>query len=762
MIDRLRPRRFFPAPIPVGDQKKLPCSTCHGRVDPLRAPRVAIFDDRFHYFCSPECRVRFVPGSSLPPPPLAPMPDGADRERRQSDAGATAASGGSEPGEPGACDTGSESRAGESRERAAEIEPGAGPVAGSRWLGAAIGLGLVGAAATLPGLASVPLPRWLPALCAALACTSFLIATSRERGRGATFARVNPTVASAAALLALALDPARVDASARLAAVVSGVAAASVLWIAHQRSAFDRYQRWLGEALGLDLLGDAPLAQRVDAIKPGEELVLQAGGRVHVDVVITAGRARVEPWPWSRLLLSRGEGDGLLAGATLKEGALRAMVRWVGNDRGWARLGIDPARRADRHLAVARFSEWLATSGTAALGVVACAVSLSLDVPPLLAVAQGAAVAAALGNAGLPQLIALYVAQGVHRLALRGICFRNASALDRAGRTSTVVFCDRGTLLSGELSVASIEPASDIGENELLTLLAGAHAGVASPLAAALTRSLSAQRLRPDATRSPNHLPGLGVTAVASNGQALVAGTRALLLARRISVASAETRIAELEALGRSVLLVALDGRWVGLVALQDGLRPGARAATQTLLDAGIEPVLLSGEARETCRALARHIGIEHVRPEVLPNDRAAEVRRLARAPGTIAVVGSSIDDAALAAAPLSINIDARGGPLERCDIDIASGDVRDAAAAVQLARALHAETRTASFTALAPAAIGLLALFVGLPTWSMPLLGLFGAMLAARRLGIAANDPATSASAMHRRGGEGQAGPEP
>jgi P-type E1-E2 ATPase len=246
---------------------------------------------------------------------------------------------------------------------------------------------------------------------------------------------------------------------------------------------------------------------------------------------------------------------------------------------------------------------------------------------------------------------------------------------------------------------------------------------------------LSAQRLRPDATRSPDHQPGLGVTAVASNGQTLVAGTRAFLLSRRISVASAEGRIAELEALGRSVLLVALDGRWVGLVALQDGLRPGARAATQTLLDNGVEPVLLSGEARETCRALARHIGIEHVRPEVLPSDRAAEVRRLARAPGTIAVVGSSIDDAALAAAPLSINIDARGGPLERCDIDIASGDVRDAAAAIQLARALHADTRNAAFTALAPAALGLLALFAGLPTTAMPLLGLLGAVLAAHRL---------------------------
>jgi P-type E1-E2 ATPase len=297
------------------------------------------------------------------------------------------------------------------------------------------------------------------------------------------------------------------------------------------------------------------------------------------------------------------------------------------------------------------------------------------------------------------------------------------------------VYCDRGTLLSGELNVASIEPSGDIDDGELLALLAGAYAGVASPIASALQRSLAAHKLRPDATRSPSHLPGLGVTAVASNGQALVAGTRALLLERRISVASAETRIGELEALGRSVLLVALDGRWVGLVALQDGLRPGARAATQTLIDAGVEPVLLSGEARETCRALARHIGMEHVRPEVLPQDRAAEVRRLSNGAGVIAVVGSSIDDAALAAAPLSINVDARGGPLERCDIDIASGDVRDAAGAVLLARALHARIRSAALVAIAPTGLGLFLMFAGLPAWVVPLLGLTGSIAATRQL---------------------------
>jgi P-type E1-E2 ATPase len=173
----------------------------------------------------------------------------------------------------------------------------------------------------------------------------------------------------------------------------------------------------------------------------------------------------------------------------------------------------------------------------------------------------------------------------------------------------------------------------------------------------------------------------------------------------------------------------------VGLVALQDTLQPGARAAVQRLLDSRVEPVLLSGDARETSRALARHMGIEHVRPEVLPEDRAQEVRRLAQAGTQVAVVGrGSSDDGALGAAQLSINIDVGGGPLERWDIDIASGDVRDAALAVSLARQLHTSLRVASLTALIPVALAFLLVIAGLPAWSLPLAGLIGTATAWRR----------------------------
>ena len=121
-------------------------------------------------------------------------------------------------------------------------------------------------------------------------------------------------------------------------------------------------------------------------------------------------------------------------------------------------------------------------------------------------------------------------------------------------------------------------------------------------------------------------------------------------------MALAETKITDLEAMGRTVLLVALGGRLVGVVGLQDGLRPGARAAVQHLLDVGVEPVLLSGDARETCEALGRALDIDHIRPELLPAERGDEIRRLADGGAVVAVIGRSpADDASLAAADVSI-----------------------------------------------------------------------------------------------------------
>jgi P-type E1-E2 ATPase len=267
---------------------------------------------------------------------------------------------------------------------------------------------------------------------------------------------------------------------------------------------------------------------------------------------------------------------------------------------------------------------------------------------------------AAVANPAVAHLAALHVARGVLRGLRRGVAFRTAEAFDASGRVTLATFCARGTLLLGEPEVANVEPVGDHDASQVVALVAGAQSGASHPVATAVLRAARARGVRPDGTRSHNFHPGLGITAVASSGQRLVVGSRALMLQEKVSVASAEVQVNELEALGRSVLLVALGGRLVGVVGLQDGLRPGARAAVQLLLDVGVEPVLLSGDARETCETLGRALDIEHVRPEILPPDRGDEIRRIADGGVSVAVIGKSpIDDQALSASDVSVALPA-------------------------------------------------------------------------------------------------------
>jgi Cu+-exporting ATPase len=253
------------------------------------------------------------------------------------------------------------------------------------------------------------------------------------------------------------------------------------------------------------------------------------------------------------------------------------------------------------------------------------------------------------------------------------------------------------------------------------------------PFAAAVLRAARARNVRAENVRSALVHSGLGVTALAPNGDKVIVGSRAFLLQEKVSIAIADARVSELEAQGRSVLLVAVAGRLVGLLALQDGLRPGARAAVHRLHDARIEPVLLSGEARDTCETIARSLDIEHVRPEILPADRGAEVRALADGGHVVAAVGhASSDDGALGAADVSVAMGAAGAAPGEWGAMLASDDVRDAALALTIPRACREKAKTAVFVGAGAQAVAALGVAFGIaPPVIAPLLGLAGAALA-------------------------------
>jgi Cu+-exporting ATPase len=460
----------------------------------------------------------------------------------------------------------------------------------------------------------------------------------------------------------------------------------------------------------------------VDArdVKAGEEVMIEAGDVVGVDGVVCAGEAVVVPWDGAPIEVTKGEGDAIVAGALVVSGRARIVTAWAGVDRAWARATSSRAARPDVSAPTVRLARGIALRGIPAAAIVAGGAAYASGVASgwIGAIAAACAVAVALGGRGVVSAVALIHARAQTKTLMHGIVYRDARAFDAAGRAAIAVVCSRGTVLTGVPEIVAVEAVTPSGEtsrdtsdSHILALAAGAETASTHPFANAILRAARTRGVRLESVRSATVHAGLGVTALASNGDRLIVGSRALLLQEKVSVAVVEARASELEAQGRSVLLVALAGKLVGLVALQDGLRAGARAAVQRLLDARIEPVLLSGESRETCETIARALDIDHVRPEVLPADRGAEVRALAEGGQLVAAMGHPAgDDGALGAADVAIAMGGAGRSVGEWGVSLASDDVRDAALALAVAHSARDRARAALAIGLAPGVIAMLA----------------------------------------------------
>jgi P-type E1-E2 ATPase len=734
-----------------------PCAGCGTPVDPLRAERVAYVRERFRYFCSVACRERFDQDPHLTPLPL-PRARGAERsgvlrtplptplptpvpERNPQAARAPAEVVRKEP-------AGDELERPRVVRRSRHPDPPAESAADPRGasassllltlagLGSALALGLSLAGGSRTVLAA-------RVVLSAVACAALV--TERATGPRDR-SELHPAVFSAAPIAAagvawgtLLLGDPRTAEAITLTSLVVGFGALSAALLRRARRPILAARERIALALAgtcRRVVEDGTVQAHALDLRPGEEILVEAGDLVPADASVTAGEGVIFPWLDAKIAAEVHEGDTVLAGARLGEGRIRAVVGWSGDDRAYARLTNDTRRRADLLAPVARAGRLFAERGSLLITGLAAltAFAAGLDGVEILLVAV--AVQAACAHPVTAAVAALRVADTVLGGLRRGVVWKSAEALDQAGHTSVAVFCARGTLLLGEPEVATIEAFGAHTPEEVLSLVAGAESGEHHPVASAVVRAARARGLRPDSVRSPQAQAGLGITAIASNGQPLVVGSRALLLYEHVSVAIAERRIQELESMGQTVLLLAVAQRLVGLVGLQDGLRPGARAAVQHLLDAGLEPALLSSDARETCEALGRALAIDHVRPEVPPAERGEEIKRLVGGGATVAVIGQSpADDAALSAADVAVALKSAGSTAADFSIHLATDDVRDAAFALysakQCLRQARIDLALCGLPALGLTAVAALGMLP--PAW-VPALASAGALLALRR----------------------------
>jgi len=444
----------------------------------------------------------------------------------------------------------------------------------------------------------------------------------------------------------------------------------------------------------------------LEAIALGDVLAVRPGDTIPVDGFVIEGTSYVdesmltgEPVP-----VAKQPGDAVVGGTRNQQGAFRFRATKIGTDTALARI-VAMVRDAQSSKAPAQrladlAGKYLVIVALAA-GVVTFLVWLVLG-HQAVAFALSAAVAAIV--IACPDALALAtptaITVGVGRAARAGVLFRSATVLEAAARVDTVV-CDKtGTLTEGRPSVTDVIAAAGVEEAEILRLAAAADGESEHPLATAVVAAAKQRALVVDPVSHFEAVPGHGVQATVG-GRAVLVGNGKLL--ERNGVTPGLEREAEgLRAEAKTALYVAVDGRTFGLIAVADRIRPTAKSAVAALHDLGIRVLLLTGDSRATAQTVARTLGIDEVRAEVLPADKAAEVRRLEAQGRRVAMVGDGVNDApALAAATVGIAIAAGTDvAIETAGIILMKDDPADVPAALVLARRVQRKIKQNLFWA--------------------------------------------------------------
>jgi cation transport ATPase len=714
----------------VPDADLAACATCRASVDTLRAAGVRYVDLAFRFYCSRECRERDTP---------------TPRRHRRTPALAR-------PAPPSTVEV----------MEMLGVAPASLPDAARTDLAPALDADL--AARHRPSEPANPLPPTL-AVAAALAATVLASLDVAPLGTRAAMLVLTVVVALGTALRELwlargtvgvagwslglvgALLPTALASRAELGEIVLALRDTVMLaalgpvvtWAArtHRVAAQSRLEAFRlalpAEAMvpreGTD---GAPELEAVDAskVRAGTEVEVRAGEVVPVDGVIRAGEAEVRPWPSAQRTMRRGVGAPVLAGARVLGGALRVLATRAGDEVAWARLarmmndsaeGPRTVRLARRLAELVPLGVLAAAGATALLRVFFAAGDVGRAVACVLAMAPCALAASVVE---IPFIDALVAA------ARRGIVFRDAASVEAVGAVGTVALCLRGTVTRGAMELTDVVSLGARSERELLGLVAGCEEAMrGDAIALAVAAAAAAREVRPESVRRPVALGSHGVLAVSASGEPIVVGDTRALLDEGISVAQGQSVSAAIEGAGRTVVYVATDGRLEGVIGLDDPVRDEARASVQTLIDVGFDVALLGGASRLTMEAVAASLDVSNVRPEVLHEERAAVVRGMSEIGNGVVVVGRPArDGAALAAADAAISLEAAGGGGGETAVALASDDLRDAAAALVVARA--ARQRAVRVIALGIGGAGLGA-FAAAAIPSAGMIGVIGATAA-------------------------------
>ncbi len=461
-------------------------------------------------------------------------------------------------------------------------------------------------------------------------------------------------------------------------------------------------------------------------VQEGDIFLVKPGESIPVDGEVLEGESAVDESALTgeSLPVDKHVGDRVSAATINRNGALTCRALRVGKDTTLQQI-IDMVENAVATKApIAQIADKVS-------GVFVPVVIVLALITGVIWLAAGAGAGKALSYAisvlviscpcslGLATPVAIMVGNGMG--ARQGILFKNATALELAGRMDFVVLDKTGTVTEGKPRVTDLYPAAGVSEEELLRVAAALESRSEHPLAKAVCERAGEERLSVEPAGSFRALPGWGVEGTV-DGALAAGGSGALFAERRLLTEPLRLAGERMAEEGKTPLYFAADGRMLGMIAVADVVKQDSAQAIGELRNMGIQVVMLTGDNRRTARAIGRQVGLDAVVADVLPGDKESVIRQLS-ASGRVAMVGDGINDApALTRADVGIAIGAGADvALEAAEVVLMKSRLTDVPAAIRLSRQVLKNIHENLFWAFfyncigIPLAAGILVPFLGI-----------------------------------------------